>query len=218
MFKTFRPSLLAGAIAVLAGGQAFAQTTPTTTLTVIGNIAPPTCDVAVTNNGKFDYGNISPTVIGSTNYDLGNQTQTLSVTCDGTTFMLFTNQDNEAASVSTAGQANYGLGMVNNTGKLGYYTLTMQNATVDGVTSRVGNGANTAGSALTFCGATQGIYTTGHKWTWCSNTTSVPLGGQVFVADFVTNAYLNTETGMNGEITTTVPLQGSATLTFQLAL
>jgi len=217
MFKKFQPALLAGAIALAAGGQAFAQTAPTAQLSVIGDITAPTCDVGVTNSGKFDYGNISPTVIGSAVYSLGNQTQTLTVSCDASTYMLYQTVDNAAASVSSVSTSNFGLGMVNTTGKLGYYTLKMQNATVDGASSSVGYGPSTLGSALTGCAASESVYNGANKMAWCTSTTAMKAG-KVFTTDLVSTAYLNTETGMGGAITTDVSLAGSTTLTFQFAL
>ncbi|MFD6162281.1 DUF1120 domain-containing protein [Nocardia sp. NPDC060256] len=110
---------------MLSGAQAADQTTR-------GLITPSACEPSLSNGGVVDYGKISvkdlnpdsPTV-------LGQQMTSLSVTCDAATLIALESIDNRAYSAVEPG--NYGLGLINETEKLGWYVVVLRNAVADGV-------------------------------------------------------------------------------------
>lgn len=190
--------------------------TPNLDLMVKGTIDVPSCTVSVANNGIYDYGKILPTIItsGTGHTDLGKMTKAWSVNCDANTFMTFKVTDNrsESASVSSHDSRTlntFGLGIVNKTGKLGYYTIKMTNPTVDGEATKLFNTLQTSDTDIyvRHSDIIQG---------WGSpNSLAI---GRNFTADLAVNAYLAGTSIMAGPLTESIDLDGSTTLSFAFGL
>lgn len=183
---------------------------PTAELKVTGELTVPTCTVAGADGGIYDLGKMSSTMIKpAATTALTAVTKTWTVTCDAETYLNFSPVDNRAASASAVLATNFGLGMVNGTGKIGYYTAQMKNATVDGVSSSL----FTANSG-TFTPATTANITTGSRSGWATSANNTQKSGKVFVADITVSPVLASTTTMNGPITDNVSIDGSMTLNF----
>lgn len=99
-------------------------------LIVKGLITPSACTPTLSANGIVDHGKISAK-------DLNQNTMTLlpkvilqmNVNCDAQTLFALHGIDNRASS-STA-TYGYGLGLINNTQKIGHYELTFSNVVAD---------------------------------------------------------------------------------------
>lgn len=101
-------------------------------LTVTGLITPSACTPTLANGGVIDYGQISSKDLHSDSGTvLTSQTMQLSVTCDASHLFALESIDNRANSAPKPG--TYGLGLINETQKLGGYTITLRNAVADGV-------------------------------------------------------------------------------------
>lgn len=188
---------------------------PTAELTVTGELTVPTCTVSATNDGVYDIGKLSPTTISATaTTTLASLTNTWTVSCDADTFMNFTPIDNRSGTASTTGANNFGLGTVNDTGMIGFYTVTASNATVDGATSRLFTTASTSISA-----AATATLTPGSKTGWANASgTAAQLAGKLFSVDLVVTPVLASSTTMNGSITDDTEIDGSATLNFSYGI
>lgn len=184
--------------------------TPTSDMTVIGTLTVPTCTVDAADQGIYDVGKVSPTLLSATAVTtLTAISKVWTVTCDANTFMNFTPTDNRAASVSNQGTNNFGLGEVNETGKIGYYTVMASNATVDGETSRLFTTNTTS-----FNAATTAQLTPGSKTGWSLTSANTQSSGKVFTVDLAVTPVLASTATMGGAITDDVDIDGSATLNF----
>ena len=118
-----RLTTLAASVLLLNSATAFAASS--VDLTVKGLIVPSACIPSLSGGGVIDHGKISakdlkpdnPTVIG-------NHTLILAVNCDAPIQFALHSIDNRASSGISS---SYGLGFINDTQKLGGYSLTLAN-------------------------------------------------------------------------------------------
>ncbi|WP_439889890.1 DUF1120 domain-containing protein [Ralstonia sp. 25C] len=206
-------NLAALAALTLAAATAHAAA-PTAELKVKGTLKAPTCTVAAADDGLFDFGSVSPTLIkpGATHTALTALSKNWTVTCDADTYLTFSVTDNRATSVSTGGNPGYfGLGMVNTTGKIGYYYVLLSSPTVDSVAS-----STFTTNTTTITSAATAYLNTGYKQGW--STGAALKSGKVFGATLAVTPYIGGTTTMNGAITDTVDLDGSLTLNYAFGL
>ncbi|AIP06577.1 DUF1120 domain-containing protein [Burkholderia pseudomallei] len=215
-----KTSLLALSIAMLGTTAAHAAA-PTQDLIVKGSIDVPACTVVAADNGVYDYGKISPTLIksGTATTPLAKMEKAWTVNCDAETYMSFKVTDNRSDSASSGDNTAFGLGKVNETGKLGYYSVTMQEAQVDGKKARVYATPNTSLGGTGVVADYQKLnklpnYTHG----WANAGSATQLAGKNFTANMVVEAVLAGTETMGGALKDAVDLDGSATLTFAFGL
>ncbi|WP_447883431.1 DUF1120 domain-containing protein [Serratia fonticola] len=195
---------------LLAMTQAQAADALTAELKVVGELTVPTCTVAATDDGVYDIGKQSSTVISATaEKTLTAMTKTWTVTCDAETYMNMTPVDNRAASKSITATTAFGLGNVNGTGKIGYFGAAVKNAQVDSVASQLFTSAS-----ATFTPAATVNLTNGAKTGWATAAANTQKSGKVFVADIAVTPVLASSVTMNGPITDTAEIDGSVTLNF----
>ncbi|HEC1652532.1 TPA: DUF1120 domain-containing protein [Yersinia enterocolitica] len=187
---------------------------PTAELKVTGTLTVPSCTVASPDEGVYDFGKLSSSLVksGTATTPLTPMTKTWTVTCDADTYLNFTPVDNRAASASAVATTNFGLGNVNTTGKIGYYTALIKNGTVDGKASNLFSSATSTFAAATTASLTTGQHT---GWSSAANTQST---GKVFVADITVSPMLAGTTTMGGPITDDAELDGSMTMNFAFGI
>ncbi|CRY54168.1 MULTISPECIES: DUF1120 domain-containing protein [Yersinia] len=187
---------------------------PVAELKVKGTLKVPTCDVSAPDNGIYNFGKISSTKVSSSGVaNLTPMTKNWVVTCDATTYLNIKPTDNRDDSMYPPSTSTYGLGMVNSTGKIGSYTLVLQNALVDGISSKLFSASTGTFTAVT--AAT--LYKNGQSTGWASadNTQSA---GRVFSADIIVSPMLAPTSIMKGPITEDTELDGSVTLNFAFGI
>ncbi|WP_447875458.1 fimbrial protein [Serratia fonticola] len=202
----FKKTLLFLALTTAAGS---AVAAPVANLKVTGSITPPTCTVNGVDEADVLYTfDVSPGMFpASGNLSMEAQSQNIQVVCDATTYLAFNATDERAGTELTTGNTNFGLGLYGDDTKVGFYKVTMKNATVKAdenatdksVGVRVGNTYGTSGVV----DKTQTV-----AWATDINTLAA---GQVFAADFsvvpTLNAAMKNSDG-------TAQLDGHAVLTF----
>ncbi|AHM74126.1 DUF1120 domain-containing protein [Yersinia hibernica] len=191
--------------------------TPTADLKVKGKLGVPTCTVIAPDNGVYDLGKISATNVksGTATTALPTVTKTWQVTCDAETYLNFVPTDNRRESRSDVSSAlNFGLGNINNTGKIGFYTVEMKNTKVDGLSSLV---FYKNGSAGAFTVVNSASLQQGYMFGWAATTTTQQYG-KVFTADMVVGALLAGTTTMNGVVTEDANIDGSITMQFAFGI
>jgi hypothetical protein len=196
---------------------------PSKDLIVKGAFEVPGCTVSQTEGGIYDFGSIPASTVkpGTATTALTPQKQTWTVNCDADTFLSFKVVDNQVGSVSDTSKVfNFGLGNINDTGKIGYYVVKLSDA-------KIGNG-ETAYVKYVPNGYTSGrAYSSFEMYpgssgamTWAPNTGDnfdLSISNQ-FVMDMEVTPTLAGTTAMNGPITETVPLNGSLTLSYAFGL
>lgn len=183
-------------------------------LTVKGTIAVPGCTVSSDMSGVYDYGPISSSLIqpGTTTTALVPMGNKWTASCSAQTSLTFTVIDNRASSASVVAPTNFGLGNVNGTGKLGYYTVTLSSPTVDG--QAVSTFATTG---ATFTAVSSTPLSTDKKFGWASGN-NVLRTGKVFGAMLAVTPNLGGTTTMGGALSNGANLDGSLTLNFAFGL
>ena len=110
-------------------------------LDVKGTIRTPVCTVTQSGGGMYEYGRMSLSIIPQSGHlELEPQTQKWDVDCgEGQTYVSFKPTDLKSGTASLAGGTNMGLDRFADRpgSKIGYYTVTMSNAVVDGVEKSV---------------------------------------------------------------------------------
>lgn len=118
-----RLTTLAASVLLLNSATAFAASS--VDLTVKGLIVPSACTPSLSGGGVIDHGKISAKDLNPDNPTvIGNHTLVMAVNCDAAIQFAVHSIDNRASSGITS---NYGLGFVNDTQKLGGYSLTLAN-------------------------------------------------------------------------------------------
>lgn len=188
---------------------------PSAEIKVLGELASPTCDVMITNNGAFDYGTINHSKIQSDRaVSIGVKNGSLNVKCSADTPLTFKVTDNRLGTASMVGDEYLGLGTVNGSGKMGYYTVRMFSPLVDGKMSEM---FVTAGSTIAM---PKNVVTLEHgkRAGWVLNGTQEVAIGKVFSAELITEAFLAKRSDMNGAVGEGNSIDGSATLEFGFGL
>jgi Protein of unknown function (DUF1120) len=199
---------------LVLGINAASADAPTAELKVIGTLTVPGCTVVAPDDGVYDFGRVSASLVksGTATTDLTVITKTWTVNCDADTYLNFTPVDNRSASASVVSATSFGLGNVNGTGKIGHYTAMINNGSVDGVTSNLFSSAS-----ATFPVAAAAVLTTGMRTGW-SSAANTQKAGKVFTADIMVFPRLGGTTTMNGPITEDVELDGSMTMNFAFGI
>lgn len=180
-------------------------------LKVKGQMAVPSCQVSIANDGVFDLGKLSNTLISATAATALTKSQRqLAVTCEAETFLSFTVVDNREGTASVTDSGNFGLGSVNGAGKLGYYKINILNAVVNGVTSGL---YSTKKGTTTFSTVSSAYINKDNVAGWAKSG-NVQNSGKLFAVTLQVEPYLASSKDMNGPITDNVKLDGSSTLSF----
>ncbi|WP_257010797.1 hypothetical protein [Burkholderia ubonensis] len=154
---------------------------------------------------------------GTETTKLDPKSHTWTASCGAKTYLGFSVTDNRSDSVSWKAEHNFGLGNVNETGKLGYYQITMGNAMVDNVATNVYSTSNGTISSNTAGIRKKLSNDPAYQHGWAKGTTAQAMG-EVFTADLVVEPTLAGSATMNGPLAEAVDLDGSATLTFAFGL
>ncbi|KMT55003.1 DUF1120 domain-containing protein [Pseudomonas fildesensis] len=124
-------SLAALAIILAVAHQGSAVAASTTELTVTGLITPSACTPALSGGGVVDHGKISAKDLDpnpNSPTDLPIATLQLTVSCGSQILFALNGIDNNPSSYLPTG---YGLGLINNTQKIGSYNLEFRNVVAD---------------------------------------------------------------------------------------
>lgn len=205
----FKKSLIALSLTTLSGA---ALSAPIANLKVTGSITPPTCLINGATEDTFTYDfDISPGIFPANgNLTLEPQSQNIEVVCDATTYLSFTAVDDRAGTELTAGDNNFGLGTYG-TDNVGFYTVTMENATVKANTDA--DAASVSVLVGSDFGPT-GVVSKSQPAAWATST-SVLAAGQIFAADFAVTPTINSVLKNSAG---DASLDGYAVLTFAFGL
>ncbi|MCS4246939.1 DUF1120 domain-containing protein [Pseudomonas sp. BIGb0164] len=186
-------------------GQALAASS--VDLSVQGSITPSACAPALNNGGVVDFGKLSAKDLrpDQPTY-LPRQNLQMTVTCDASTLFAVALKDNRAGSESNQDYYNFGLGLINDTEKLGYFTVAMSGPVADdvnvrGIASFDGGVTWERESALVDDGLTS----------FADMNTLAPVPVQRLVTDLQVAGAIAPSQGLT--LTNEVPLDGSVTLT-----
>lgn len=207
----FKKSLLALSMITLSGTAL--SSPPVANLVITGSITPPTCTINGQGEDTFTYDfDISPGIFpASGNLTLEPQSQNIEVVCDALTYLTFTAADERAGTELTLGNNNFGLGTYKTDTNIGFYTVTMENATVKANTDATATDVGVlSGSSY----ANSGLVSKEQLSGWAKSASQL-AAGQIFAADFTVTPTINAEMkGSDGD----AQLDGFAVLTFAFGL
>ncbi|WP_145490684.1 DUF1120 domain-containing protein [Yersinia rohdei] len=199
---------------VIFGSNVANAEVPTAELKVIGTLTVPSCTIVAPDEGVYDFGRLSASLVksGTATTPITAQTKTWTVNCDADTYLNFTPVDNRVASSSSLAASAFGLGNVNNTGKIGFYTAQITQGTVD---SKASNLFTTATNEISSAPAEDLMPGRRTGWASAANTQS---SGKVFTANISVRPILGGTTTMGGPITEDVKIDGSMTMNFAFGI
>lgn len=172
------------------------------------------CTVSSPNDGGYSVGRLSGSLLkANANTPLAPINKVWHISCDAETYLTFSTVDNRASSASTPGLGHYGLGQVNGSGKIGFYRVTMKNATVDGDPTRLFSTNSTAFNVVSSL-----TLTTTHRAIGWANANNVQKSGRVFTAELEVLPTLASVAQMNGPITDRTLIDGSMSLNFAFGI
>lgn len=199
--------------AVMMSATTFAAVT-SPELKVQGELMVPACKVVAGNNGVYDLGKLSPSLIKpNESSQLSAKIQQWTVDCDAETFLSFSVTDNREGTASTSGSEYFGLGNVNGTGKVGYYRVAMKVATVDGANSSV----YSTTSSSSFSAVPSVYLAKGKQMGWAASN-NLQKSGLKFSTLLNVEPSLASSAQMGGPVTDSAKLDGSMTLNFAFGL
>lgn len=188
-----------------------AASNPSTDIKVIGEIIAPTCQITAPSGGVYDYGSISHTLVNAnsaTSLGVNMQSDKWTVICDSETPLSINVIDNRAGTASLSGVKNFGLGSINGTGKLGYYTIRMIDASGDSrmLSPYIGS---VASNALGYAELQPG-----KRLGFSESNVSKPAIAKSFQFRLLIEAFLAKKSDLHGGISESTKLDGSTTLEF----
>jgi hypothetical protein len=230
--KNIRAKSLYAALGMAFAATAWAEA-PTQDMTVAGTIKAPTCEVDIgggEGGGTINHGDISPTLIkaGTTFHELEPVTLDWTISCDAQTYLTYSVSDIENDSVSMRApipEGSFGLGFINTSGRLGYYTMRNRNLTVDGDPAY--HGLARAGLSLTSLDTRTSsrhdysFHVDGWRSGWgvtAESASSALKSGEVFTMQMEVRTYLSGAADINGGVIDAVPLAGHAMFSFAFGL
>lgn len=186
---------------------------PTAELTVHGEMVVPSCTVAAADDGVYDLGKISATLIKpNADTQLTPMSKHWTISCDADTYLTLTPTDHRADSSTNSASGYYGLGNINGSGKIGTYYVEMANGTVDGTPTSL---FTTSSSAIA-PKATTYIHK-GYVSGWAAGTNRLQ-NGRVFGANLIIYPTLASSSMMQGSITEDSNIDGAMTLNFAFGI
>lgn len=219
----FKKSLLAISLLTLSSSIAFAAT-PTAKLKVSGDIQPPTCTInGETSETTVEYTfAVTPGLFPAKgDLTLKPQSKNIVVTCDAKTYLAFTPTDNRAGTEKKEGDSYFGLGSYKMAvdgkeavdTKVGYYTVSMKNATVKEDLTSEEKKVYVMDSR--YGRSTSKTLVKNDSLGWARSNANDYADGQVFAADFEVTPTINSALkNSDGD----AKLDGLATLTFQFGI
>lgn len=197
-------SILTATLLITGASSAFAASTD---LTVKGLITPSACAPNLANGGIVDYAKVSARDLNqTTTTPLGPQTLQLTVNCDASALFAISAIDNRNGT--SMGDVYFGLGLINETEKLGGYTLRLQDPVTDAPVSTLYSTDN--GTTWSRSGA--GLFAPGY-WMGFGNETAgawAPDALQNLTTNLVVEASIARADSLT--LTDEAKLDGSATL------
>ncbi|MEQ4690856.1 DUF1120 domain-containing protein [Providencia manganoxydans] len=209
----FKKSLLAIALVSMSSA---ALSATTANLKVIGTITPPTCTINADTNAVVEYTfNISPDLFPSdgSDYKAPSETKNIEIVCDASTYLSFDSTDERDDSIYQAGDNNFGLGTFgSNNSKIGFYTVTMKNATVKENPTANAENVGISTNASTY--NTSALLSKSKTMAWAKSVNNLAQG-QIFAADFMVTPTFNKSLRTTPD---KVSFDGSAVLTFGFSI
>lgn len=221
--KKMHYTVLAAALGLALAGSAAAEA-PAGRLDVRGTIEVPGCTVAIAGDGgdtssEYNFGDIDPSNVkpGDVTTKLPALTKTWTISCDGLTNLTFQIDDREKDSTSGTANTTFGLGKVNDDGKIGYYEVKLSKpmtgvGTADPVVSKL---FTTTGT--TFTAVDTISLDSRNKMGWAASNNNL-AAAQIFIADVEVTPTLAGTTTMKGTITEDIQLDGALTFNFAFGL
>ncbi|WP_406902917.1 DUF1120 domain-containing protein [Serratia marcescens] len=184
-------------------------------ISIKGDMSAPGCTIIPPNNGEYNLGKISSNIVRE-NEEVALTSvsggQSWQVQCDAATYLSFTVVDNREGTASKEGTTNFGLGPVNEKGKLGYYRVKMFNPIVDGSMSSI---YSTSGSQFS---AVKEVYLDKGKTMGWAASDNQQAAGKRFSAYLDVQPVLASAKDMNGPIADSSKLDGAMTMNFSFGI
>lgn len=175
-----------------------------------------TCTIVPADGGLYHYTTLPAGLVKSREtISLPPMTKTWAIQCSAPTTLSFEVQDLQADSVNGNDKTHFGLGFVNDAGKLGFYTVEISGATVDNdkMAFSVLDSVSTSSNHKPKMTVSQG-----QLIGWTRGEERTPSMGKAFTLDITVLPILNSLQETNGPLVSGAELNGQAQFIFTFGL
>lgn len=175
----------------------------------------PSCEIQVPDDGQYQYAQLHASMFQSQQTTpLPDTTKHWMVVCDAPTTVVLEVHDMQKNSAPANDSTLFGLGTVNNIGKIGHYQITLKNAEVD---SQKVNFYETNDTAVVGALSSQYVISPDKAYGWAGNDYK-RSNGMVFSADIMVSPVLNSLQSTNGPLVSGAELNGQAEMIFSFGI
>lgn len=194
-------------VATLLASSGLAIAASSVDLSVKGTITPSACEANLSNGGQFDLGKIAAKDLYKDQpTELTEQSTQLTVTCEAATLVAIESKDNRAGSSFLDAANSFGLGVINDTQKLGHLYVAIRSLKADGETAY---GIHSMNGGLTW--SSGGYLRPGNLISAYKAAPVAPVPLQTLISTMVISPYIAPANSLT--LTNEVPIDGSVTLT-----
>lgn len=175
----------------------------------------PTCDIQAPDGGEYAYAQLHASQFQARQTtSLPPMTRRWAVVCDAPTTLMLQARDLQSASAPRGDSTQFGLGVVNGSGYLGQYQITLGNADIDGRAARI---YETSDASVPGVAAAKWDISTEKYYGWTESDGSAS-SGKLFSADITVSPELNSLQFTNGPLVNGAELNGLAEVIFTFGL
>ncbi len=175
----------------------------------------PSCDIQAPDGGEYAYAQLHASQFqAKQTTGLPSMTRRWAVVCDAPTVLTLQVRDVQSASVPAGDSTQFGLGMVNGSGYLGHYQITLSHADIDGRAARIYQASDASAPGTT---ATQWAVSTEKYYGWAESDGGASTG-KLFAADITVSPVLNSLQFTHGPLVNGAELNGLAEIIFSFGL
>lgn len=175
----------------------------------------PSCEIQAPDGGEYQYAQLHASLVHTQRITaLPVMTKRWSVTCDAPASLILEVKDLQRSSAPTNDSAQFGLGTVNGSGKLGQYKIALSNAEVDNKQVSL---YETNDIAVVGALSSQYILSSDKAYGWAGNDKKIS-SGKIFSIDITVSPTLNNLQLTRGPLVDGAELNGGAELIFSFGI
>lgn len=176
--------------------------------------SPPTCEIIIPDGGQYQFNHLHARQFDSAKMtEIPMISKTWQVSCNTPTQLLVQFSDNRSDTSQMGNESYFGLGKVNNQGRLGNYQLILNQPKVDGQSVGIGI-LEGVGRFLRIQGE---AVLKNKQYAWFTNE-NVLYSGKKFSVNIAVKPILNSLKETNGPIIEAMELDGSADIIFSFGI
>lgn len=176
--------------------------------------SPPTCEIIIPEGGQYRFNELHARQFDPVKVtEIPAISKTWQVSCNTQTQLLIQFSDNRSDTSQMGNESYFGLGKVNNQGRLGNYQLILNQPKVDGQSVGISAVDGVGGDHR----MQRAVVSKSKQYAWFTNE-NLLSSGKIFSINIVVKPILNSLKETSGPIIEAVELDGSADIIFSFGI